>query len=376
MSKKGLTAHFGVQGKGAFMKLQWRRFLLAMAVGFAFVGGGVVLAASQQSKTVHYTNPYKNPIFQPTFADPSIIRGKDGTFYAYATEDDWGDGNGPHLVPIIRSKDLVHWKYIRDAFEFSPSWHTGYVWAPDIRYFNGEFYLFYAMSEWGDTNPGVGVATASSPAGPFTDHGKLFTASTIGVQNCIDPALFVDHGKLYVFFGSFAGIYGVQLSKDGFHTVGHPFQIAGNNFEGTYIIKHNHYFYMFASEGSCCDGPNSSYHVTVGRSKSLKGPYVNQYGENLLYFDGTPVVMAQSSMDNPKDPYIGPGHNSIIRDDSGAYWLVYHAIDSKNPYLPNGATRRPLIIDRLYWKHGWPIVKGLIPSTTLQNGPVIKPSKH
>src|SRR5690625_1058337 len=113
---------------------------------------------------------YSNPVFEPVLADPSIVRGEDGFFYAYGTEDNWGDGMGSKLVPIVRSDNLVDWEYIGDAFEEKPSWkEDGGIWAPDIVFYNDKYYMYYSQSTWGDANPAIGVATSSSPEGPFED---------------------------------------------------------------------------------------------------------------------------------------------------------------------------------------------------------------
>lgn len=319
---------------------------------------------------------YQNPIFGPTFADPSIIKGDDGYFYAYGTEDDWGDGHGPHLIPIIRSKDLIHWEFYRDAFTEKPVWKEGGggLWAPDIsRHQDGTYYLYYAFSVWGDPNPAIGVATATKPGGPFTDHGPLFTSESIGVDNSIDPQFFQDEdGKSYLFWGSFHGIYGIQLADDRLHTIGQKFQIADTSYEAPYIIKRDGFYYLFVSAGTCCDGENSTYHVKVGRSKSVKGPYKDQKGIPLLEGGGTVILAFNGEPGKNSKQFVGPGHNAIITDDQGNDWIIYHAINEDDPRLLNGATKRPLMIDRMIWKDGWPTVKNQEPSTDLTEGPDVK----
>lgn len=62
---------------------------------------------------------------------------------------------------------------------------------------------------------GIGMATAHRPEGPFKDHGKLFRSNEIQIQNCIDPFYIEDKGKKYLFWGSFHGIYGTELTADG-----------------------------------------------------------------------------------------------------------------------------------------------------------------
>lgn len=92
----------------------------------------------------------------------------------------------------------------------------GGLWAPDINYVDGKYILYYSMSVWGgEWDCGIGCATSDSPTGPFTDHGKLFISKEIGVQNSIDPVLFVEDGRKYLAWGSFHGIYITELSEDG-----------------------------------------------------------------------------------------------------------------------------------------------------------------
>jgi len=144
---------------------------------------------------------YRNPVFQPVFADPSVIKADDGFFYAYATEDDWGGGNGLHIVPVIRSKDLVNWNFVSNAFSQKPTWKSqGFIWAPDINFVNGKYLLYYSYSLWGDVNPGIGLAISDTPEGPFIDQGKILLSDEIGVDNSIDPFFIEDQGIKYLKF--------------------------------------------------------------------------------------------------------------------------------------------------------------------------------
>lgn len=307
---------------------------------------------------------FQNPVFEPVFADPSIIKAKDGSFYAYGTEDDWGDGKGSKYIPILKSTNLKDWKHVADAFSDKdrPTWKQGGLWAPDIQYYNDTYYLYYSLSTWGDYDPGIGVATSDSPEGPFQDHGQVIRSSEIGVENSIDPFFKVDNGVPYLFWGSFHGIYGVELTADGKKPKGEPFHVAGNAYEAPYIIKRNNYYYFFGSLGSCCEGEDSTYRVTVARSESIKGPFLDKKGVDILASEGTPVLSKGKR-------FVGPGHNAIISDNKGKDWILYHAIDKKKSKLDNGATRRPLMIDPLVWEDGWPMVEGLVPGEGKQTRP-------
>jgi arabinan endo-1,5-alpha-L-arabinosidase len=300
---------------------------------------------------------YTNPVFEPILADPTLIRTDVGTFYAYGTEDDWQDGEGARVAPIVQSENLVDWEYVGEAFEEKPDWKdNGYIWAPKVEYIDGEYVMYYAFSEWGDSNPGIGIASADSPEGPFTDEGKLFQSDEIGVQNSIDPFYFEDDGTPYLFWGSFHGIYGVELSQDGRSLVGEKFRVAGNRYEAAYVFKRDGTYYMMVSSGSCCDGPMTTYQVEVGRSESLRGPYVNHLGDELTSYPGRVVVEEGEDFD-------GPGHNTMAIDDEGNRWLVYHAYD-KDEYWIRDTPRRPMLIDPIVWEDGWPQVPGQTPSVS------------
>jgi arabinan endo-1,5-alpha-L-arabinosidase len=340
--------------------LKYAKFLVPIvAAGLLFVSGC--------SNTEELDNSvYQNPVFEPVFADPSLIKGEDGHFYAYGTEDDWGDGEGSKYIPILKSANLIDWEHIGNAFsdQHHPMWKQGGLWAPDITFYKDKYYLYYSLSTWGDYDPGIGVATSDSPEGPYQDHGKVFRSSEIGVENSIDPFFIEENGTPYLFWGSFHGIYGVELTEDGLAPNGEPFQIAGNAYEAPYIIKRDGYYYFFGSLGTCCDGENSTYRVTVARSESIQGPYLDQRGVDILASEGTMVL-------SKGDSFVGPGHNAIVTDDNGTDWILYHAIDKNDPKLDSGATRRPLMMDPLIWEEGWPKVKDLVPSETKIKKPVV-----
>jgi arabinan endo-1,5-alpha-L-arabinosidase len=344
-----------------------KKTLLSISLVILLCVSGMVTFILLNNTATQAGPNFQNPVFEPVIADPSIVRAQDGYFYVYGTEDDWGDGQGARIIPIIRSNDLITWEVVGDAFETKPTWkNAGGLWAPDISFHNDKYYLYYSQSTWGDPNPGIGVATSDSPEGPFIDHGKVFLSDEIGVRNSIDPFYYQDDdGTPYLFWGSFHGIYGIQLSEDGLEPVGEKFEIAGNAFEAPYIIKRAGYYYFFGSLGSCCDGPWSTYRVAVGRADNIQGPYLDKEGHNISFTQGT-LILADG------DRYVGPGHNAIVTDDNGTDWIVYHAIDNEEAYLLNGATRRPLLIDPIVWEEGWPKIQGLQPGEELQFGPYFK----
>jgi arabinan endo-1,5-alpha-L-arabinosidase len=318
---------------------------------------------------------YKNPVFVPDFADPTVIKAGDGWYYAYGTENTWTDGVH-HIVPIIKSKNLTQWQFVADAFKARPSWkNNGGIWAPDVTYVNGKYYMYYSFSTWGDSNPGIGLAISDTPEGPFVDQGKLFDSSFIGVSNSIDP-YFMQTGSAgtlqsYLFWGSFNGIYGIELNADLRSFKGSKFKIAGNAFEAPYIKEKNGKYYFFGSVGSCCDGANSLYRVGIAVSDNIKGPYKDKNGVGILA-DGIEGSLFLAG--NVSGGWVGPGHNSkIITDDAGTDYLFYHAVQVSEPFLPGGATRRPLMLDKINWINNWPQIIGSVPGLSEQLIPIIKP---
>ena len=295
---------------------------------------------------------YNNPVIGRSVPDPTVIRAQDGYFYLYGTED-------IHNVPIFRSKNLVKWLYAGTAFTdvTRPSMVPGGgIWAPDINYINGKYVMYYSMSVWGGLETcGIGVASADRPEGPFTDHGKLFISKEIGVLNSIDPFYIEDNRHKYLFWGSFRGVYGIELAEDGLSLKqgAQKKQIAGWAIEATYIIKHGNYYYLFGSRGTCCDGANSTYRVVMTRSENLFGPYLDKDGDNILNgYNYSPFLKGNETV-------AGPGHNSeFIQDATGQYWVLYHGYTKKDPGLG-----RQVFLDKVYWGvDGWPYIKNGEPS--------------
>lgn len=302
----------------------------------------------------------RQPVIDMSAPDPTVIRAEDGTFYLYATED-------MRNVPIFHSANLVDWKLVGTAFTDNsrPKWlQKGGIWAPDIQRVGGKYHLYYAKSVWGgEWDAGIGVAVSNNPAGPFVDRGCMFTSKQIGIQNCIDPFYIEDGGKKYLFFGSFHGIYGVELTADGLHVKqgAKPREVAGTFMEATYIRRRGGYYYLFGSTGTCCEGARSTYRITIGRSKSLFGPYVDKAGQRLL--DNHYNILLDKD-----DSVLGPGHNAgLITDDAGNDYMFYHGFKASDP-----DAGRVVWLSRIVWTDGWPSVMMEKGSQKNETVPVIK----
>ncbi len=220
-----------------------------------------------------------------------------------------------------------------------PSWVSSYsgsndVWAPDVVYHNGLYWQYYAASTAGSKNSAIGVATSTTPqSGNWADYGIVVSSSSSTAYNAIDPGITQDaSGNWWMSFGSWSdGIYlmqidpgtGKQLSSN--KTIYHLAQ-RSNGLEGSYIYSSGGYYYLFASIDNCCEGASSTYHVIVGRSSSITGPYLDRGGLNMLSGGGTIVLSAHSNID-------GPGGQGVMNDTDGAIFY-YHYYDGNNNGTP------------------------------------------
>ena len=304
---------------------------------------------------------YTNPIITfSSAADPTVIRTDEG-FYLYATQ------TNDYWIPIYFSKDLVNWEFKRSAFRNATRPKPdvlpdgGAFWAPEIRYINGKYVLYFSWAKWGDGSKSyTAVAISDSPVGDFLNAKPLLITDDFG-SNCIDQFYYEEDGKKYMFVGSFNGIYVTELTDDGLSVKrgadGKPVlkkQVCGRAFEGTNIYKKGKYYYLFASINNCCDGINSRYKVVVGRSEKLLGPYVDRKGKDML--DNSWELV----LEGDGETFFGPGHNSIIiPDDAGTDWMIYHSYVKEN-----GAVGGRLgMLDRIVWSaDGWPTIRKCVPS--------------
>src|SRR5690606_23744649 len=103
---------------------------------------------------------YTNPItadFADTYADPVIIRGKDGLWYLHATSDPLVEGGEFGVMHVASSADMVDWDYLGTVFDddSAPVWatDTSYFWAPDVRYVDGQYVMYFTVTDT-TMNPG------------------------------------------------------------------------------------------------------------------------------------------------------------------------------------------------------------------------------
>ncbi|MFD1256870.1 family 43 glycosylhydrolase [Mucilaginibacter terrae] len=338
--------------------------LYALTIFAAFVS----FNAGAQTKSAINSQELRTNI---SVHDPVMIR-QDSVYHLYCT------GRG---ITSWSSTDMVHWKAEKPVFAEPPQWAVesvpgfkGHIWAPDISYHNGLYYLYYSVSVFGKNTSCIGVATTktfdtASPDYSWTDYGKLIQSIPGKTNwNAIDPNLITDKdGTPYLAFGSFWG--GLKIVKlntdrislaqttDNLLTIAsriadpaakvnpaavedNPPSAGGNAIEAPFIFKKGSYYYLFVSVDYCCKGPKSTYKMLVGRSKKLLGPYADKDGKKMAYGGGS-ILLA-----GDRDWY-GVGHNAVCTFN-GTNYIVYHGYDAADKGISK------LKIDKLSWIKGWP----------------------
>lgn len=295
-------------------------------------------------------------------ADPTIVATQDAdgkpAYYVVAT------GRG---IRLASSPDLKTWKSEGRVFEESvPAWAkeevpgSSGIWAPDLSFHNGLYYLYYSVSTFGSQRSVIGLAVnktldQTSDEYKWVDRGKVIESFPDRSDfNAIDPALFVDEdGTWLLFFGSFwSGLKAVELNPETGKPESHAAIVAvaarphhrTHAIEAPFVIRHGDYYYLFVSWDNCCDGAKSDYKVMVGRSRNAWGPYVDADGRAMLDGGGTLVLEGD-------ERWRGPGHNSVLTTDEGQ-WMVHHTYD-----MQNLRAHRILQIRPMTWtEEGWPKV--------------------
>lgn len=274
--------------------------------------------------------------------DPTVVKRPDGSYLVATT------GRG---IPLKTSSDRTSWRDVGAAFPNGTPWTsahtTGDLWAPDLSYRNGQYYLYYSASTFGSSSSGIYLATSTSGnPGTWTNRGLVVSTTSSSGYNAIDPDLVVDQqGRWWLSFGSFwSGIKLIAIDpatglRSGTSMTSLATRSAG--IEAPDIFYRGGYYYLFVSFDACCQGAASTYRLAVGRSTSVTGPYVDRNGTAMTSGGGTQILAGHGSVH-------GPGHSATLTDADGTV-LFYHY------YTDAGDAR--LGINRLTWDSaGWPIV--------------------
>lgn len=280
---------------------------------------------------------YTNPVINADYSDPDVCVGASGKDY-YMTASSFNCIPG---LPVLHSTDLVNWEIVGHALKrqcpaevFDKPAHGMGVWAPCIRYHNGEYYIY-----WGDPDYGVYMVKTKDPAGQW-DNPVL----VIPGKGMIDTSpLWDDDGRCYLvngWAGSRADMKSVlsvrELSSDGTRAIGDPVIVFdGNNVhhtaEGPKFYKRDGWYWIMCPAG----GVASGWQLAL-RSKSPFGPYECK------------TVMAQG-----RSKVNGPHQGGWVHTAYGEDWFLH--------FQDKGAYGRVVHLQPVTWKDNWPII-GKVPS--------------
>ncbi|MBB6270774.1 beta-xylosidase [Pedobacter cryoconitis] len=273
---------------------------------------------------------YKNPVINADYSDPDVIR-VGNEFYMVSSSFDAVPG-----LPILHSRDLVNWTIIGHALKrqfplehFSKIQHGNGVWAPAIRYHNGEFYIYYP-----DPDFGIYLVKSKNPAGGWSD--PILVQAGKGL---IDPCpLWDEDGKVYLvyaFAGSRAGIKSViavqELNKTGDQGITDGVLVYDGHhtdptIEGPKFYKRNGYYYIFAPAGGVATG----WQLAL-RSKNIYGPYERK------------VVM-----DRGNSTVNGPHQGAWVDTPGGEDWFLH--------FQDKGVYGRVIHLQPMKWVNDWPVI--------------------
>ena len=274
---------------------------------------------------------YKNPVLDADYSDPDVCRVGDDY---YMTSSSFA------CIPalqILHSKDMVNWRIIGTAIErllpeerFSQMQHGNGVWAPSIRYHQGEFYIYY-----GDPDTGIYMVKSKDPAGKW-DNPVLVKAAKGIIDTC---PLWDEDGNAYIvhgYAGSRAGLKSIlgliRMTPDGTQAIGESRiifdgHIGNATIEGPKFYKRDGWYYIFAPAGGVPTGWQ-----TVLRSKNIWGPYEWK------------IVMAQGNT-NINGPHQGAWVDTPdVKED----WF-FHFQDKE-------AYGRVVHLQPMKWVDGWPVI--------------------
>jgi len=330
------------------------RAVLAGAVAAA-LASAVLVVVTPSPAAAAYPNPGLVTGDITGVHDPGIVKAPNGT-YILVTTGNW--------LEIRTSTDRINFRRIGSVWASGqPTWtypytlanNRSYLWAPDISYRNGQFYLYYAASSFGSQRSAIFLATSpTGMPGTWTHRGLVIETSSSNNYNAIDPNLIVDaQGRWWLTLGSFwTGIKLIRIepSTGLRHATDRTVYslarrtVNSGSVEAPFLFRHGSFYYLFVSFDFCCRGTSSTYRTMVGRSSSITGPYVDRNGVQMMNGGGTEIMATHGSI-------FGPGHPAVFTDvDADVF--VYHYYWTNNP-----PTNGKLGINLISWDSGgWPVV--------------------
>ena len=304
---------------------------------------------------------FTNPVIAADWPDPAIYC-EDGVYYSVATG----------LRTIRRSANLIDWtdtgiNPLSSAARAKLHSISKNLWAPCAVKLNGRWVLYISLFI-SDADCRVEALVSNSPTGPFEYAGEVVNGPRIGIQNTIDPFVLKADGRVWMFVGSCAdGIHRVELAADGLSTLpGATYtHVAGRRnpgrkiwgepgtWEGSYVLNRKGWWYLFFSGGIYS---NHTYHLMVGRSRTIDGVFLNREGRPLTEGAAKPILFSDKG-----DKFYGPGHNGeVFTSADGRDFMFFHSHDTAFP-----PAARPTLLQELKWTpDGWPYFENNRPKLT------------
>lgn len=284
---------------------------------------------------------------KPYIHDPSTIMECDGKYYTFGTgggglisEDGWTWNGGGVRPGGGAAPDAIK---IGDRYLIAYSATGGGL---------GGGHAGRVLTMWNKT------LDPNSPDFAYTE--PIEVAHSLDDEDCdaIDAGLLLDPttGRLWLTYGTYFGfIRIVELDpKTGKRVEGNePVNIA-IDCEATDLMYRNGWYYLLGTHGTCCDGPNSTYNIVVGRSRNVTGPYLDNMGRDMLKGGGKMVIAAG-------DRKTGPGHFGRYIEDDGVEKMSFHY---EADFDQGG--RSVLAIRPLLWKNDWPVAGEVLKEGTYE----------
>lgn len=294
--------------------------------------------------------------------DPAIYKEEEsGYYYIYCTG-----------AICQRSTDLIHWKMVGKVVEAPPEESSQWVgsndiWAPDIQKVGNEYRLYCSNSTWGVRQSCIFLAVSDNPEGPFVPRGCVLKTSDDYPVNAIDANIITDAKtkETYLIYGSFwGGCHAILLDNEtglaaeegiGVCLAKRPAWMSGA-IEGPYMVYHpeTEYYYLFVSYGSL----KTDYQIRVGRSRNITGPFLDFHGKSLVAEEDEEneigLLLFGGYRWTDGLAYMAPGHNSVLKDSDGNWYMVCHIREWNYKKEGEPSTMQ---VRRIYWSEdGWPIV--------------------
>jgi len=307
---------------------------------------------------------FTNPVLKGFHPDPSICRVED-RFFLVVSSFEYFPG-----IPIYTSTDLVTWESLGHVLDRpgqldlrgAPA--SGGIYAPTIRYHDGVFYVT-ATNVSGN---GHFIVRTTDPAGEWSDPVWID-------QNGIDPSLYFEDGRAYFASTVEPDVAGPHLATPEFRrgiqqsvidaTSGtrltEPVFIwegTGGRFpEGPHIYRRGRFYYLLLAEG----GTEYGHMVTVGRSRSLWGPFEpSPYG---------PLVDHRSIASD----FQAVGHADLVALPNGDWWLVCLGVRPVGQW-PRHLLGRETLLAAVHWTDDWPRVGSRAAIDAVQPRPALQPA--